>query len=259
MNGKQNPKKGPMKTMANTKQPGKLKQKYLKSKFHKEIVQLRTEMKPMTWKQRVDHIWTYYKEYIGLVALFLFISIGLITSMVNARKPTVITGMLVNVGMDQVGYNYLSEDYAEYLKLGDNSKIKMEATSFHDLETNASEENYYAAMTVVAEVSAKKLDYMILDEMGMKFYAGQEVYLDLTNIFTEAELKEFAEKDLLIYCMEEEEKKPWPAAVKISDLPFIQEYVTTEGEVFFAGSGSSAKYEEIRQLWDYMNAWEAKK
>lgn len=232
------------------------KKTFKQSWVYQEIIKLREEMKPMSWSQRIDHIWTYYKEYIGLLALVIFISTGLITSIVRAQREVLITGIMVNLTVDQEGYNYLSEDYAEYLEIKDKEKVRLEYTSFMDLATSSSEQDYYAAMTVIAEVSAKKLDYMILDEFSMGFYAGQEVYLDLSKVFTQEELDAFAEKDLLIYCMEEEEQVRWPAAIKITDLPYVKDNITAEDDVYFALSGSSEKYEQIRDMWEYINAWE---
>lgn len=227
------------------------------TKVYKHLKKLLEDLKPMPWSKRIDHIWTYYKEYIGLFALFVFVLTGLITSGIQAQKETVITGMMVNITIEQEGFNYLSEDYAEELGIGKDKLVALEYTSFADLAINLDEGNYYAAMTVVAEVSAKKLDYMILDKMGMEFYTGQEVYMDLRNVFTEEEIADFAERDLLIYCMEEEERKPWPAAIKINDLAFVKDNVTSEGDVYFALSGSSERYEQIRHIWEYIKAWES--
>lgn len=233
------------------------KKSFQETAFGRELKRLLDDLKPMTWNQRFDHIWTYYKEYIGLIALVLFITFGLVTSTISAQRESVITGIMVNIAIDQEGFNYLSTDYAEHLGVGKDKKVNLEYTSFLDLETSSSEQDYYAAMTVVAEVSAKKLDYMILDQLAMSFYAGQEVYMDLSKVFTEAELAAFAEKDLLIYCMEEEEQEPWPAAVKINDLDYIKDNVTSEGSVYFALSGSSEKYDQLRAVWEYINAWES--
>lgn len=232
------------------------KKSFKETKFYKELIQLRDEMKPMSWKQRVDHIWTYYKEYIGVFALLLFVLTGLITSSIEAQKDTIITGVMVNITIEQEGFNYLSTDYAEKLDIGKNQKVSLEYTSFADVATSAEEQDYYAAMTVIAEVSAKRLDYMILDKLGMEFYVSQEVYMDLRQVFTEDELAEFAQKNLLVYCMEEEEQEPWPAAIKINDLAYIKDNVTSEGDVYFALSGSSTKYDELRAVWEYINAWE---
>ena len=251
-----------------------------KSKFRQEIAQLREEMKPMTFKEKLEHIWTYYKEYIGLIALFLFITTGLITSMIRANKEVVVTGIMVNVTVEQEGMNYLSEDYAKAQGIKDTDKVKLEYTSFHDLATNASEENYTAAMMVVAEVSAKKLDYMILDKLAMEFYSGQEVYLDLRDFFSAEELKKLMEEKRLAFCIEEETFKGkteeeleklrweclendeitgcWPAAVTITELAYVKDNIQTEGDIYFALSGSTTKMDEVRKVWNHIQAWKAK-
>ena len=194
----------------------------------------------------------------NMFAILGVVLTGLISSSIEAQKENVITGMMVNITIEQEGFNYLSTDYAQKLNINRNQKVNLEYTTFADLQTNGSQENYYAAMTVVLEVSAKKLDYMILDKLGMEFYTGQEVYMDLSKVFTPEELADFAEKELLIYLIEEEEQKPWPAAIKITDLPYIKDNVTSEGDVYFALSGSSVKYEQLRDVWEYINAWESK-
>ena len=229
-----------------------------KSKFYRELVKLCQEMKPMTWKQRVDHIWTYYKEYIGLFALLAFVLTGLISSAFQAQKEPVITGILVNVTMEQQGYSYLSTDYARYRQVTEDKEVVLENTEFSNIEVNLSEENYYAAMTVLAEVSAKRLDYMLLDKTAMAFYAGQEVYMDLSKVLTQEELAYFEENKLLIYCQEEGQTTAWPAAVKINDLAFAKDNITTKGDIYFAVAGSSEKLEELRAMWEYINAWTPK-
>ena len=272
------PKKGPMKTMQNEKLS--LKEKFKRSKLGKELISLRDEMKPMTWKQRVDHIWTYYKEYIGLVVLLIVITTGLISSMFQAqdRKNALVTGIMVNIMIDQEARDYLSLGYAEYLGVED-KKVNLENTDFSDLNEDPSEENYNASMIIINEVSAKMLDYMILDKLAMEFYTAQEVYMDLREFFTLEELQKFAENKQLVFCLEEDTaaglsqeelydlqmraltaegqniKGCWPAAVKITDMPYIKNNVLNEDDIYFALAGSSERILEVRSLWEYMNAW----
>ena len=232
--------------------------KFKESNFYKSYQKLREEMKPMTFRQKADHLWTYYKQYLFVSLPILLVIVGLISSTVtNLTTDRVITGIMVNITIDQEGFNYLSVDYEDYLQLGKNQKVKLEYTSFDDLQTSTdSERNYYAAMGVVGEVAAKVLDYMILDGMGMQFYATQEIYGDLRTIFTQEELDYFAENDLLVYCREEGQTEKWPAAVKIDDLPFVKEYIRSDDSVFFALSGSSERLDACRGVWDYLNAWQ---
>lgn len=266
--------------MDKSKQKRSLKERFVNSKFWKEIQQLRKEMKPMTFRGKVDHIWTYYKEYIGLAVLFLVITTGLITSMATAktRRESVVTGIMINIVADQEAMNYLSVDYANHLGVED-TKVKLESTDFSDLTTDLSEENYNASMIVINEVSAKMLDYMIMDKLAMEFYTAQEVYLDLREFFTLEKLQDFAKKDMLVFCVEEDtvaglteeqlyelQMKSltpeggdidgcWPAAVKITDMEFIKHKVQNQDDIYFALAGSSLKVEAVRGIWEYMKAW----
>lgn len=232
------------------------KKTFKQSKFYLGWVKLCEDLKPMTFSEKADHIWSYYKEYIGVFGLLLFVLIGLVTSSVtNLLTDTVLAGAMVNITCQQEAYDYISVDYEEHLGLTGHQEVRLEYTYFQDMEVSTDENDYYAAMGIVAEVAAKKLDYLIMDKMSMAYYAGQEVYMDLSKIFTQEELDAFADQDLLIYCMEEEEQIPWPAAIKINDMPLIQENLTMTGDVYFAFVGSSEKTQELRDFWDYLNAW----
>ena len=228
-----------------------------KTYFYEDMKRLKQELKSMTFRQKVDHLWTYYKAYFLVSLPILLVIVGLIAAPLS-QKDKVVTGVMVNITIDQAGYNYLSTDYEEYLQLSKKQAVGLEYTSFDDLTTSTnSEQNYYAAMTVIAEVSAKKLDYMILDGTGMQFYATQEVYGDLSTIFTQEELDYFAENDLLVYCLEEGQTQQWPAAVMIDDLPFVQQYIGSDDSVFFALSGSTENLDQCRAIWDWINNWQA--
>lgn len=228
--------------------------KSIKEKWAEEV----ERMKPMTWPDRIDHLWTYYREYLWVVALVVILLGAVIASLVNLTKETVVTGMMVNITVEQQGMNYLEREYAEYLEVNPNrQKIKLEYTAFGSLEDQAnSEQNYYAAMTVVGEVSAKMLDYLILDKAGMEFYITQSVYMDLREFFTAEELAQFEAEGRLIYGQEEGSEERWVIAVDITDIPYVQDNVTSEGPVYFALSGSTKRKEACRDVWEYLHMWE---
>ena len=207
---------------------------------------------------------------------------GLITSMVTAkeRQNSLLTGIMVNIYTSQETMNYLTVDYAAYLGV-EEEKVKLESTDFSDLTTDLSEENYNAAMIIINEVSAKMLDYMIMDKLAMEFYTAQEVYMDLREFFTLEELQQFAANNQLVFCLEEEaaagltqealydlqmrsltaegaeNDSCWPAAVKITDMEFVKKNITNQGDIYFALSGSTEKQEHIRGIWEYIKAWKA--
>lgn len=225
----------------------------LKAHFAKE----KERMKPMSNKQRLEHLWTYYSEYLWIVAVVMILLGAMTTSLINLTKDTLVTGMLVNFTIEQEGMNYLSEGYAEAVGAKKNWElVKVEYTTFDSLSDNsASEQNYYAAMTVVAEVSAEKLDYILLDKAGMEFYITQAVYLDLREFFTEEELAQMAAEDRLIYAQEEGSEDKWVVAVDISELAFVKDNVTSEGPIYFALAGSSQNRDHCRGIWEHIHAW----
>lgn len=260
------------------------KKKFKDTKLGKELTTLRDQLKPMSWKQRIDHIWTYYKEYILVFGVFAMVLVGLITSAISGAKDPKITGILVNLSMEQKGMNYIAEDYVEYMGLKDEDMVRIGYTYFEDPMVVVTDENYYASQTVINQVSAQMLDYMILDQMAVEYYSRWEVYMDLRDVFTEEELLKFAEEDRLIYCLDsemadhvekltEEEVRAlqlqclqegsdinyyWPGAVKITDTAFVKDCVVGSNNTYFAVAGNTTKIDQIRDFWQYLNQYKAK-
>ena len=227
-------------------------------KLKKHFAEEKERMAPMTRKQKLEHLWLYYSEYLWIVAVVVILIGAMISSSFNLAKNNIVTGILVNMTIDQKGMNYLGEDYARHIDADPFwDEVRVEYTAFTTLTDQAnSEQNYYAAMTVTAEVSAKKLDYMLLDKVGMEFYITQDVYMDLREFFTEAELEALAAENRLIYAQEEGSDDRWVVAVDISDIGFVKDNVTSEGPTYFALAGSTEKKDVCRDIWEYLLAWE---
>lgn len=228
---------------------------FQETKFYKKLQQLHHDMKPMTFLQKVDHIWSYFKTYILVFTVFAVAIIALITSVLS-KKESIASGLMVNLTMSTSGYNYLTEDYFERLKGESGQEVRLDSTQFENLTmTTDVEANYNAAMTLVARVSGGILDYVLLDEASLEFYITQDVFMDLQEFFTEEELAQM--QDRLVQGKIEETGETWVAAVDISDLPFVQENVGTEndGKVYFALSGSTQRLEICRDMWNYLHAW----
>jgi len=230
--------------------------------------ELLRDLKGMSFKEKLDHLWTYYKYHllvVGLVGVFLA---TIITSVVNSNKDTLISGMLVNVNMKQTGFYALSDGYAERLGADSMDRVDLTSSTFENLETAKDVElSYNAAQVLVAKVSAGLLDYAIMDEVALRYYVEQEVFLDLRNFFTPEELEKLQEADLIFYAAgyedenvdpEKEEADIWPVAIKITDWAFIQENVTNDGDIYLSISGHDPNEEAVRELLTYIYNWEGK-
>lgn len=235
--------------------------KFKETNFYREWKRLLDELKPMTFTQKVDHIWTYYKEYLWIVAFVVILLCAGITMISAQSQETLVSGMMVNISITQEGYDYLSVDYLE--KLGGEEgkqKAELDYTNFSSLEDPTStEDNYNAMLILLARVSGGMLDYMILDKFAMEYYIIQDVYLDLREFFTEEELAQLGDK--VITARQEGETDAWVVAVDITDLPFVQDNVTLEDEddrIYFALSGNTQRMDMCRDAWEYINAWESR-
>lgn len=229
----------------------------------KGFVKLKNDLKPMTFKEKCDHMWEYYKEWLFVVFLVVM-GIGLVSTIITARRKDVqVSGMMINIKIEQEGMNYLTSDYEEYLGLTSKRQVvEMDYTSFDaafgegegkDLEYE--EASFYASMILPARVTGAMLDYIILDESALKYYVGQDIYMDLREVFTEEEMAKWEAEGRIKYEQQENEIERWPIAIKITDTNFVQDNVNSTGDVYFALSGSSPRPEMCRNAWEYINAW----
>lgn len=234
--------------------------KFKETKLYLSWVKLINDMKPMTGRQRVEHLWMYYKEY--LLCLFIVISLisMIATVMIHRSKETLVSGMMVNIAIDQEGYDYLSVDYLARLGGVEGKQVaELDYTKFGDpFDPADGQESYYASLILISRVSGAMLDYMILDKFAMEYYITQDVYMDLRDMFTAEELAQLEENHQLIYAQEEGSEDRQPIAVVITDTAFVKDNVQSEGDIYFALSGSSPRPEMCRDAWEYIHAWPGK-
>lgn len=227
--------------------------------------ELLNDMKPMTFWEKADHLWTYYKEYVFIaLAVGLLIAAG-ISGYINANKEYLFKGMMVNISMSQEGYRYLTEDMLTRMGDGDpNQTIMMDYTNFEDLaDPTNGEDNYNASLLFIARVSGGLLDCALLDQMAFEFYLTQEAYGDWSTFFTQAELEALG--DQVIYAMAAEEEVDeegnvieavrWPAAIEISGMPFFKEHAPNNEKIYLVLSGNQPNHEAVRAFWDHLHDW----
>lgn len=231
----------------------------------KELLQ---DLKPMTFWEKVDHLWTYYKEYLFVVLLVAVVVAFSVTALANSNKKSLLSGMLINVSMTQTGYNYMTQDYHTYLGATPVWEVvQLDATNFSSLEDPTSmEDNYNKSMMLIARVGGQMLDYALVDKMALEFYATQEVFLDLREFFTEEEIAAMGDRVIWMapepeegYTAEDYEEgelDPWVMAVNVSDMPFFRENCPGE-TVYFTMAGNHPNMEAVRAFLEYLMAWES--
>ncbi|MBQ3251978.1 MAG: hypothetical protein IJB02_01880 [Oscillospiraceae bacterium] len=217
--------------------------------------ELMADLKPMTFSEKVDHLWSYYKEWVLIMIIVgLIVSIA-ITGFINANKEYLFKGMMVNISMSQEGYHYLTEDL--FAKLTDGSKdqtLQMDYTNFTSLaDPTSGEDNYNASLLFIARVSGQLLDCALLDQLAFEFYLTQEAYGDWGTFFTKEQLDAMGDK--VIYAMQENDTVRWPVAIEVSDMPFFQEHAPKNDKIYMVLSGNHPDLNAVQAFWDHLHAW----
>ena len=234
--------------------------------------ELLEDMKPMTFGEKVDHLWTYYKEYLFLVLLGIAMAVGLVTMIVNQNKDVLVMGVIANSSISVEGKDYLETGYFEKIGGQKGQQVVLYTTNFQSMEDPTSaEDNYNAAQMLTGQVSAGQLEYAIVDELAMSFYVTQAVFLDLRELFTEEELAELDRQDLLMYATEGDVDENgdlipgtgdiegrYPVALKLRNTAFGQEALYGETNYFVVG-GNNPDKEQVRGIWEHILDWENRK
>ena len=69
----------------------------------------RDAMKDMTWKERLDYIWTYYNVHILITVVVCAVVIAFLSAVFAPKKQVVYSGMTVNINLTEEGEAYLKE------------------------------------------------------------------------------------------------------------------------------------------------------
>lgn len=224
--------------------------------FFGRLKKLKQDLKPMTFRQKVDHIWTYYKSMV-IVLVLIIMGFSLVLTIANNKSAKLlIGGISVNVDLSEEAENYLGEAYLKKIGTGDSK----EKVTFHEMQmediatTDDYEANYYTLVGITGMGAAKELDYMIVDETALNVFLREQALLDLKKVFTEEELKQIEGSDNIDGTSEDAVL----IAIQITDTEFIKNNTNAKGKVFLTFLASTQRVEECKAMYEYILAWQPK-
>ena len=221
---------------------------------------LKEDLSRMTFKEKVQHLWTYYKSTLLIaIAAIALLSI-VITSVINVNKDIIVSGVSVNVYLSEEGQQYLSDDY--YEKVYDGSgleKVDFAELSLYDAsDMNHAQDNQYALAALSALISEGELDYMIVDQSALTLFIKYESILqDLRHLFPQEDLAKLGNK--VAHMRLEEDGEDIPIAFDITDLPFILDNTTQGGNpekpLYLIFTLNSPREDACRAIYQYILDW----
>lgn len=223
-------------------------------KFREMMTQLKIDMKPMTFAQKVDHIWSNFKEYIIVFTLLAAAIIGYAVTLLTA-KDAALTCYTVNVALTEQGNAYICEDFLSTIGDPKKEKIMVVYREYVENPSNLQIEDNSSVMTqIAAMVDAQALDVVISDKIGMEVCLSLDIYLELTEILTEEELAAMEGK--IVYGIPADSDIAYPYALDITDTAFAKEYLKAKDKVFVGFVGNSEHMDNCRSLWELIKNYE---
>ena len=224
----------------------------------KPFKNLRSTLRPMSHRERLEHIWTYYRTDFIILMVFIILFACFLTARLT-KKEILLGGLYVNVQLNEAGKDYTETAFFN-LESG-NSKRQMidnytvGLTKIQD--DSHLEENYYTLSAIAARVGAPQIDYFLADQIAMETFLTQGMYMDLREFFSEEEL--LAYQDRLVFFATADEngvltEEKYPVAINISDTEFAHECLQTSSEVFFSVAVNTRNIERTKRFWDYLLA-----
>ena len=217
---------------------------------------LKETLAPMTFRERVENIWEYYKIVFLLAIVAIFLIVVIVINIVNAQVEVLFCGVLANADMSDAGYAYISDGYFAHLGGGKMQTVRVNAVYFEYLsdQVNELDYNYNVAMGSIGLVESKQLDYIIANENALEFYLEQDIIMDLREFFTPQELADM--DPYLIFVILEETGERFPVALNMEYVPFAREHMDLSKKMYFTVVANTQRKEQCRDFWDHLMAWE---
>ena len=216
------------------------------------FINLRENLKKMTFKEKADHIWTYYKWHF-LTAVCVFAIVGGLLYGIFAPKPVIhIGGVQCNIKLSTEGYDYLNKVFQQEVLEEKNGKTELNTFYFYgEYTVDAMNDTYKAHSSVTAYVENEQLDYMLTDLYSFKYFAGDRIFLDLRQVLTATELAQLDAEGLILYDQPEGTTELIPYAIDIANTPFIKEN-SDAAECYLVFIRNTPRLENCRKLWQHI-------
>lgn len=219
--------------------------------FKEGLAELKTALKPMTWQEKIGHLWTYYKGFFfAAVAVVAGISI-----VVNAflTKDPIFQGMTLNLVLSEEAKTYLTDDWKAVMKGKEKDRVVLELLYNTDDAIAMGQDAMFSDMMASIFIASGDMDYVMLDMQAMNELVTAGAFCDLREVLKQEQLEQLG-KQICYY--QDENQNTYPIAVDISDWEFSKNHLAYTEKVFLAFPGNTENTALLDDFLDYVWKWE---
>lgn len=216
---------------------------------------LKDELKDMSPREKLEHLWEYYKWVLGVLLVVVVIVGTIVGSIISLNTETIIAGAIINVPVNMEGFVELQDGYYQHAKTEGRQAVGLTNFTFLDPYTTV-EQTYTLDIieNVTAMIGSDNLDYVMYDDLALTFFMTPEFFTDLRELFTEKELD--AMGNAVIKLQIPETGELIPIAIDIRDTSFYDRYMAEEKAIYLSFSVRLPRKEACVDFWHYIKGGE---
>jgi len=169
--------------------------------LHDEIKAQNKKLKDMTWAQKREYIWEYYKIHIIGTIIIIAAIICFILMFMRNNYEAVFTTIVVDGNMTGFSDNKdkLTQEFTQYLGVDGKSKRVIFDNNNSLIQQTGDEDSYYSTQKIVSMATAKSIDGYLSEYDYVTFYSQDDsLFLtDLSELLTADELSKLS--NYLVY------------------------------------------------------------
>lgn len=214
---------------------------------------LKQTLTPMSWKSRVDHLWTYYKWVPITLLVLILVAASVIPGIVESKKELLFGGLCVNCPLPEDVHARFTEDLFVFSGGTDPSRQKV---TLRNTTISPDAQDPYAAYAegtiIAAQISARELDYILMDTDAKDYFSKADTSTSLEELLTTQQLAQLQEK--LIY-RKAANGNTYPFAIDLSGTAFAAACGMAEKGLFIAFPGNTERAEYTDEFVDFLLSW----
>lgn len=209
-------------------------------------------MKELTWKERLQHLWEYYKWFgIGAVVI-IAMAVSIVISVTQNSREMLYSGVCINLSMSDEGNAYVTDGWFD--KLDGNEKTAQVELSPMSLNTGVDTMTDIAMAggeKLIAMITTGDLDYMFMDASSLTYVGNSGMISPLNEFLSQEMIAKFEGKIVTLQI----DGKNYMAAIDISDLPFVKKNMGSKDKVYIGFPGNTSRTDKNEAFLQFLLDW----
>ena len=137
------------------------------------------KLKPMTLKQKVSYLTTYYTRWFVLFLIISLFTAFICDALIQSRKEIILQGYFTNDDHNYFPGSKMEQEYADILTLKRGERVVFDDSLYFDLEGTADEYTAASNGKVIATMAVNQLDFMVTTLPVLEHFRGELPMKDL--------------------------------------------------------------------------------